>query len=174
MFDGSEDSVFYQEPDYLLTDLVSLMVNRTGMQLGVTLLVNGAVITGTLVSERDYLDALSEAFLIQARRSMPSPSKEDLESLKNLFDFKGLAEDTYPDEDADEDEADEPEYELTPIRYLHLKDPTILLPHPSLSFSQGDISIVRIRLTAVDGWLLGRSTVFLTDDEDDNSPEILH
>jgi hypothetical protein len=183
-----DDSAYWQEPDFLLADIVSAMANKAGMQLGVTLIIKGTVLTGTLVSEREYLNMMTEMFTKQARAITPKPSKEDLKLIEEAFDFNALTEDYYPGEDEPYDEEEDgknpsPDDEededldlddlsgLAPIRHLHLKDPAILSPQPSIMFSQGEASIMRIRLNSVDGWMLGRAA--LMDDHDD-TPEILH
>ena len=184
MFDGFGpdlgDPSFWHEPDFLLADLISLMVNKAGMQLGVTLFLKGIVITGTLISEREYLKALSEAFVTQARKSAPNKlSKDELKALQDTFDFTTLTEDSYPEQGdlSGDDEDDEDDFDLdddvgsTTIRHLHLKDPAILSPQPSITFTHGEFSMMRLRLTTVDGWMLGRSTVF---NPDDDIPPILH
>lgn len=164
-----DDSAFWQEPDFLLADLVSSMANRSGMQLGVTLMIKGTVVTGTLISERDYLAAMSDMFVAQAKKSIPSPTKEDLKAVSEAFDFNMLTEEDY-DSDSEDDSDEDDGGGLSPIRHLHLKDPAILLPQPSIAFAQGEFSVMRIRLTSVDGWMIGRSTVIDTD----TPPEILH
>src|SRR5262245_2288210 len=118
------------------------MVNKAGMQLGVTLFLKGIVITGTLISEREYLKALSEAFVTQAKKSAPSKlSKDELKAIQDTFDFTTLTEDSYPDQsdlsgdDEDDDDDFDPDDDIgsTSIRHLHLKDPAILSPQPSIT-----------------------------------------
>jgi hypothetical protein len=183
---GLDENSFWHEPDFLLADLVSSMANKGGMQLGVTLMVKGVVLTGTLVSEREYLAALSEMFTSQAKKSVPTPSKAELRAIEEAFDFNMLTEDSYPgdddlpdmdlddgaEEDRDDEVDDEDEFPIgpTPVRHLHLKDPTILLPQPAITFAHGEISIMRLRLTAIDGWMLGRAAVV----DPDGPAEILH
>src|SRR5579862_3276035 len=80
-------SAYWQEPDFLLTDLVSLMANKANSQLGVTLMVKGAILTGTLVGEREYLRRINEMFKRMARESIVKPTKEDLASIDDAFSF---------------------------------------------------------------------------------------
>jgi len=163
--DYSGESSFWQEPDPFLVDLVSGFVNKGGMELGITLFIKGQVITGTLVSEQEYLNAMSDMFAGQAKKSMVKPTKEELKATEDVFDFTHLAEDIdptelYPDADEDEDEDfDLDDLPMPVIRHLHLKDPVILQPQPSVSFSHSQISIIRIRLTAIDGWMIGKVAV---------------
>lgn len=161
-----DTSGFWQEPDFLLTDLVSAFVNRGGMQIGLTLFMKGMVITGTLVGEQEYLATMSKMFARQARKSMLHPTAEDLQVTEELFDFTGLTEDvdTKDDEDDDGDEFNPDETPVPTIRFMHLKDPVILQPQSSISFSHSQLPIMRIRLTAVDGWMMGK--VSLDDDAD--------
>ena len=62
-------------------------------------------------------------------------------------------------------EVDDIEMEGSPIRHLHLKDPVIIYPGSTLSFVDSALPILRIRLAAVDGWMLGRISVISDDDE---------
>ncbi|MBI5669951.1 MAG: hypothetical protein HZC41_18310 [Chloroflexi bacterium] len=163
-----DTSGFWQEPDFLLADLVSAFVNRGGMQLGLTIFMKGMVITGTLVSEEEYLATMSKMFARQARKSMLHPSADDLQATEELFDFTGLTEDDAAkpeDEDNEDGEFDPADDARFPtIRHMHLKDPVILQPQSSISFSHSQLPIMRIRLTAVDGWMMGK--VSLDDDAD--------
>ncbi|HVU13909.1 MAG TPA: hypothetical protein VHD90_21675 [Phototrophicaceae bacterium] len=163
-------SAYWQEPDFLLTDLVSLMANKANSQLGVTLMIKGAILTGTLVGEREYLRRINEMFKRMARESIVKPTKEDLASIDAAFSFDDLSEDNYEETDEDGEtqgdgakEADAPE--PAPIRHLHLKDPVIIYPGSTLSFMDSELPILRIRLATIDGWMLGRVSVL--GDEDD-------
>lgn len=191
----SGDSDFWKEPDFLLADLVSGFVNKGGMELGITLFVKGLVITGTLTREQDYLEAISSMFVNQAKKSMVNPTKQDIKSTEEVFDFTGLAEDIdlaelygqrddefedevdeeEEDEELDDFDPDEDERAMPSIRHLHLKDPVIIQPQPAVSFTHSQVSILRIKLTAVDGWMVGKVTV--DDDLSDFPPphnEIRH
>ncbi len=181
-------SAYWQEPDFLLAELVSLLANRADSQLGITLLVKGAILTGTLVGERDYLNRVNTMFKQMARELLVKPTKDDLASIDDAFGFDELVEDNYTDElDADDEKteaeaqpeapavaptADKPEWvEPSPIRHLHLKDPVLIYPGATLSFTESALPILRIRLAAIDGWMLGRISV-IADDVDDQLPDV--
>ncbi len=176
-------SAYWQEPDFLLAELVSLLANRADSQLGITLLVKGAILTGTLVGERDYLNRVNAMFKQMARESLVKPTKDDLASIDDAFGFDELVEDNYDETDAEEEEAapedgaeapaaEKPEWiEPSPIRHLHLKDPVLIYPGSTLSFTESALPILRIRLAAIDGWMLGRISV-IADDEDDVLPDV--
>ncbi len=175
-FSDIDLSAYWQEPDFLLAELVSLLANRANSQLGITLLVKGAILTGTLVGERDYLNRVNTMFKQMARESLVKPTKDDLASIDDAFGFDELVEDNYTDEsDAGDEEAEaaaEPEFvEPSPIRHLHLKDPVLIYPGATLSFTESALPILRIRLAAIDGWMLGRISV-IADDEDDVLPDV--
>jgi hypothetical protein len=161
---------FWQEPDFLLSDLISMLVNRTGIQLGITIMVRGMVVSGVLVSEREYLAELSKYFQDQAkdaiREIMASAPKKEVRAMlkeaEEAWDFTYLTEDAYPDdniEDDDDEDEEEPDFppDFSEIRHLHLKDVEIVFPAPGLEFAQTRIPTWRIRLTSIDGWLVGRS-----------------
>jgi hypothetical protein len=170
------DGGFWHEPDPFLVDLVSTFVNKGGMELGITLFIRGLVITGTLVSEQDYLNAMSDMFAGQAKRAMVHPTKDELKATEDVFDFMHLAEDVDRGQfeldtaDDDEDEIDDylDDMPLPMIRHLHLKDPTILQPGPPVGFAHSPISIIRLRLTAIDGWMIGKVSLDEQDSIDDD------
>ena len=164
-------SAYWQEPDFLLTDLVSLMANRSDSQMGITLMVKGAILTGTLVGEREYLRRVNDMFKRMARETLTKPTKEEIASIDEAFGFDELIEDEYP-EPGEENEDEEGEavetdlHEASPIRHLHLKDPVIIYPGSTLSFMDSALPILRIRLATIDGWMLGRISVIADDDDD--------
>ncbi|MBZ0298009.1 MAG: hypothetical protein K8L99_35980 [Anaerolineae bacterium] len=151
-YEGPDEAGSWEEPDFLLSYLVSTLVNLSGAPLGITLLVKGVVITGTLISERDYLSTLSHMLQTQIRRSLNNMTEDERKMAESAFDLTDLTEDFYPD-DNDEDG----ELEMHPIQYLHLRDPLIVSPQPTVGFAKGAFPVMRIRLTTVDGWMLGTS-----------------
>lgn len=171
---GGGDS-FWLEPDFLLSNLVSGMVNIGGVELGITLVVKGAVITGTLVGEREYLEKMTEIFKAQVAKSLAGLPPEQRQLAEAALDFTLLSEDTYPDmlDDEDEEDFDEDEDDIdpppTPIMHLHLKDPLIIHPQPPVSFMNNLLPIMRIRLTSIDGWMLGTADLLPPDFPEDNT-----
>jgi hypothetical protein len=155
MFDDEN----WNEPDFLLSYLVSSLVNLGGAPVGITLLIKGMVLSGTLMSEREYLDTLSSLMQQQVRDALNTLPKKDREIAEKAFDFRDLTEDFYPDDD-DEDEESAPE----PLFFLHLRNPVIVSPQPVVSFSSGLFPVMRIRLSNIDGWMLGAS---MPEDLDD-------
>lgn len=193
---GYDEAAYWLEPDMVLTNIVSALVNMLEIPVGVTVSMRGMVISGTLVSERQYLKLLTETFTSMAKRSVDPKDKDEIEAIEDAFDFTELAEGWYPqtpaqadedketsdtDTDDDEDNEDfpfkmfEPEELPPPIRHLHLTDITVLTPQPGITFSQSAFPIMRIRLTAIDGWMLGQASP--VDDvigDDSASGTVLH
>jgi hypothetical protein len=167
-FSDFDLSAYWQEPDFLLTDLVSLLANRSDSQMGITLMVKGAILTGTLVGEREYLRRVNDMFKRMARETLTKPTKEDLASIDEAFGFDELIEDDYPEpgEENEEENTESSVQEASPIRHLHLKDPVIIYPGSTLSFMDSALPILRIRLATIDGWMLGRISVIADDDDD--------
>jgi hypothetical protein len=163
-FDTPES--YWLEPDFLLLDLVSYLANKLGAQIGITLMIKGAFLTGTLVGEREYLEALSRLFQDMITASLPKElSAEERLSITESLNFSALTEDIYPEEmGADEDEEDA--FDTPPIRYLHLKDPSLIQAGAALSLSDNPLPIMRIRISAVDGWMTGRLMTMGDSDED--------
>lgn len=160
---------YWREPDFLLRDVVSFLANKMNSSLGVTLMVRGAIMTGTLVGEREYLGGVNDLFKRMARETLSNPSKEELASIDEAFNYDDMTEDLYPGEEEeteDEDEALEPQ----PVRYLHLRDPVIVHPTATMSFTESPLPIMRIRLTEVEGWMLGRIVVMSHSGMDEDEP----
>jgi hypothetical protein len=154
-----DDEFSWHEPDFLLSYLISSLVNVGGAPLGITLMMKGIIITGTLMSEKEYLDTLSDMLQSQVREALASLPEDDRKIAEQAFDFRELTEDLYPDE-GDDDDDDMPET----LFFLHLKNPLVVTPQPSIGFSSGPFPVMRIRLTHIDGWMLGAS---IPDDLDD-------
>ena len=173
------DSDFWLEPDFVLAQLVTTLVNLSGLPLGVTLFVKGMVVTGILVSEREYLSILTAAFRTMARESLSDAglSKKEMKRIEAALDFNKMAEGLgLPPEDADEEQIRAMIEMSSPIRHLHLKDVVILTPQPAIGFGESPMPVMRIRLTAIDGWMLGQ-TVGPDDEETNGEPdssELLH
>lgn len=166
--DMMDDGASWQEPDFVLSYLVSALVNLGGAPLGITLLVNGTVLTGTLVSEREYLQSLTNMLQSQIRSSLTGLSAEERKMAESAFDLTDLTEDFYPDPKEDEEpNEDEPGPGMTPINFIHLQDPVVVSPQPAIGFSEGLLPVMRIRLSMVNGWMLGTSVPGFTDIPDD-------
>ncbi len=164
MFNGfngadADEKGSWHEPDFVLAYLVSSLVNLAGTPLGVTLMVKGVVITGTLMSEREYLETLTRMLQSQVRRSLSGLNEEDREMAEAAFDLTDLTEDFYPDSKEEIEEGEEVDFEMGMqiISHVHLKDPMVISPQPSISFTDGIFPIMRIRLSNIDGWMLGTS-----------------
>lgn len=155
---------YWREPDFLLRDVVSFMANKLNSNIGVTLMVRGAVMTGTLVGEREYLTGVNGLFKRMARETLTKPSDEDLASIDEAFNYDTMTEDLYPGDE--EVEVEEEAFESQPVRYLHLRDPIIIYPGATMSFHESPLPIMRIRLTEVEGWMLGRIMVMSNNDLD--------
>jgi hypothetical protein len=169
-FDFEPDSMSWQEPDIVLSYLVSSIVNLANAPLGVTLLVKGTMITGTLISERDYLATLTNMLQTQIRRSLTGLDAEERRMAELAFDLRDLTEDYYPDiGDDDNDDDDDAETMPPPhiINHIHLKEPVIVSPQPALGFAEGVFPVMRIRLLSIDGWMLGTSMPGFEDLPDD-------
>jgi len=184
---------FWQEPDFLLMNIVSLLANKLESDLGVTLLVNGSIITGTLVSERYYLYTLGDIFRNVGRNSMDIPA-DIVDLVADALGVEDYTEDYYrenenddsdedsepsddeeqneADGDGDQDEYDDDDDDVPPplLQHIHLKDPVWIYPNTTVSFGQSPLPVIRLRLTSVDGWMFGRITVMPF--KDDNIPNI--
>jgi hypothetical protein len=170
-----DESTYWNEPDFLLGLLVSFLGNKLGTEFGITLMVRGAVITGTLVSERAYMLRMSELLGTLVRSAITNPTPDDLRVMEEAFGLDDLLEEDYPEDELDgEDTSGEHAPEggdlPPPIRHLHLRDPYILYPGSAMTFTESPLPVMRLRLATVDGWLPGRVNVIDPMDDDFSPP----
>ena len=162
---------FWQEPDFLLADIVHLLVNLAGLEIGVTLFVKGMTLTGILTSERSYLQDLSDTFRKRVQVKDKRMSQTERDELNAMFDFTRLSESTVAQE-LDEEGVPIPAG-TSPIRFVHLKNPMWIGPEGVMDFGHGSSPYIRLRLTLIDGWMLGElitSDMMMGEDSD----EVLH
>lgn len=171
MGDMDEPIDFWGEPDFLLADIVQMMVNLMGMEIGVTLFIKGMVMTGLLVSEKEYLKSLSEVFRSRIHFNEKAMSKKERDEFDKMFDFTRLSESDMGM--AMNEEEGLPPFDPTPIRFLHLKNPMMIAPQ-AMSFGHGALPIIRMRLSMVDGWMLGEAISTEMFEDEDDEPDILH
>ncbi len=171
-------AAFWQEPDFLLNELVSLFANALDAELGVTLLVGGAIVSGMLVGERAYLRAVNGLVKRLARELAEKPTPEEMEELLTAFSPDRLSEDVLAavmDSDGPEAAmAVEIETDLLtgqpPLRYLHLRDPILIQPGAMLHFGDSELPIMRLRMAQIEGWIVGRASLISSDAFDDAFP----
>lgn len=120
-------------PDWFLVELVR-RANRGDFSIGLTLCVGGVVVSGTLVSGREYFEGFAEAVAAAARDpAVAERAREFFRRPAALY----AAEPEGPDA-AGED---------GPPAYIHLKDARFSPEGPGVHW--------RGRLAAVDGFALG-------------------
>jgi hypothetical protein len=171
-------AAFWQEPDFLLNDLVSLFANALDAELGVTLLVGGAVVSGMLVGERAYLQAVNGLVRRLARELADKPTQAEMDELMHVFSPDRLSEDVLAavmdGEGPEAATAVELETDLLdnppPLRYLHLRDPILIQPGAMLHFGDSELPIMRLRMSQVEGWIIGRASLISADSIEDAFP----
>jgi hypothetical protein len=185
MFNAGGDNI-WDEPDIVLIYIITALVNGMGLEMGVTLMVRGLVISGTLTSEKDYLDTISNMLAEQVEFEEKGVPVDFKESFKEILNLRSLAEfdvtefaskmaDTNDLDDNDNDDFDFDDMEMPPqVTYLHLKDPVIVAGEPPIQFGDGSNIIIRLRLTMVDGWMLGKITPDVGDFFDFDDDEVKH
>lgn len=171
-----DPGAFWQEPDFLLSELVSFLANKMDAEVGITLLIHGTVFTGTLVSEREYLEAIAETLKDMTRNLFERPSKDELLAIDEVFNPDAMIEDTYPSDEVESENTPEvpPSFDEDgppSIRYVHLREPVIIYPGATLGFGESSLPIMRVRLTEISGWMMGRIMMMTpsqdSDEEDD-------
>jgi hypothetical protein len=194
-----DDSSYWQAPDFILSDIITTMVNMMDMPIGITIFMKGMILSGSLVSERQYLASLSAVFQSLAQTTFDDEGDGEMESeIQRLFDFTKLAENDYDmgevdeddfelpedDESADEEDADlADDFDLdelymkkasvVPVRFMHLRDAMVLYPGASIGFRHSILPIIRIRIHSIDGWILGQA-LDASDIEGDEPRPMVH
>ncbi|MEL3972165.1 gas vesicle accessory protein GvpU [Rossellomorea oryzaecorticis] len=105
--------------------------NKHDFTLDITLNVNGAVVTGTLVSAKDYFDALSENF--EDGSDVAQKLSEELAKASESVEESGSSE----------------------ANFIHLKNTKVYCGDSKPTPSKGKI-LWRGKLSEVDGFFLGK------------------
>ncbi len=128
--------------DHVDTLLASMLnqVNMVGTPFSITLSLKGNMLTGTVISEREYMEAFAQASIVALTRG--------LELRKAPF----LSEETQGNNNPDDysEEAHEGK-----TLYLHVKDLKSVQPPVALSYEY--FSYWRIRASDVEAWTFGHT-----------------
>jgi hypothetical protein len=177
MFPMGGGENFWDEPDFVLTYIVTALVNGMGVEVGVTFMVRGVLVSGTMISEDSYLELLTQQLQNQISLDDTDAPEDAKEALKAVLDLRSLKEfspeDYLPDvapEDFDDDDRlfaveDVDMGEGPPLlQHVHIKDPLIIASDQSIGFGEGEDVLYRLRLTSIDGWMVGRLMPNMPDD----------
>jgi hypothetical protein len=132
--------------DVFLEDWVTL-ANDCNLQIAVTLMVNGALVSGTITSGAEFLEHVGQSISAAAE----SDHRKLGESIEKHY--QDVAKKLYPQKAPSAEQNDLPTLQGTGPRksyFVHLKDVTILgsRPLPTVPYWRG-------RLDRVDGWFIG-------------------
>jgi hypothetical protein len=127
--------------DWLLEDLVKLA--NCGFSVSATLMVGGTLLSGQLLGGKGYFEEFT-ALLESAQSGQESKVAETQAVLADQF--RKTAEKAY---DPDHPSASHPQY-------LHIRAAEILGSAGSVAFGTDTPTILRIRLSRIDGFILGR------------------
>lgn len=133
-----QQGVDFHAPDYLLQHLV--LCANDGMSMGITLCVNGAVVTGTLIGGDHYFALMKEA-VAGANGNFDSDVRE---GFGEMFDRYAKIY------------AEPPANPPLPM-FVHVKDAKIFVPGQPPMPTSG--MLWRGRLSAVSGFTLGSMTL---------------
>jgi hypothetical protein len=135
-----------QTSDVFLEDWVTL-ANDYNLQIAVTLMVNGILVSGTITSGAEFLQYIGQ--------SISAAAESDQESLGKTIEkhYQEVAKKLYPQTPPAPDKDALPALEGPAPRksyFIHLKDVNILgsRPAPTVPYWRG-------RLDRVDGWFIG-------------------
>lgn len=135
-----EDNVSFARPDPELETLVSV-ANTTGLSVKLTLVTNGAVVSGTLISYNRFWHDTASIF-----EEMDAPSERVRVATRTLA--RAFRENAH-DDPAEDDSAP------WPPRFIHLKDARIHNGHRYISVERW-----RGRMALVVGWSFGQPKLF--------------
>lgn len=117
----------------------SYLANVVGLGMGITVSVKGQLISGTTVSHNQYLELLRSQFK-DANSAFEKETADLIDRIINPL-FAQL-----------DDETEIEPLEFDEIKYLHLRDVSVLQDGKQVNIVG---PIMRIRLDAVDGFFIG-------------------
>ena len=132
---AKDEGMVLVNPDVLLTLLVTI-VNQQSWEIGITLFVQGSIISGLLIGENMYFEGLSN--------EIPEPFTEGFQALFTLV--KSLNTNSPGNQ--------EEQRELKNIEFIHLKDAKFYSGNSLVPNNRG--VYWRGRLSRVDGFYLGQ------------------
>jgi hypothetical protein len=147
---------WYGAPDPRL-QWMSDFADTANAGIGITLVVSGGVISGTVVSGEEFFKITAEAFRKDTCDDDGNPNSTAEALAESFFDFPAeqIAKDVKEIGEAfDKGERDEPRWPS--VRYVHLKDARFSVPGQSVNFPLG---YTRILLSQVVGWTCGQRWV---------------
>ena len=151
--DQSQERTILDQPentDWALAHWV-YMAETFGLSVGVTLFLGGMVIAGTIYSEADYFEDVGARVL--AAEVTLTGERKDVDVAGGLAKWLGIYREGAKAK-VDRRQADEPgEYE-----HIHLKDARIITPVSDRDQSPGPGNPWRGKLSAVDGFMVGKMT----------------
>ncbi|ALC88584.1 gas vesicle protein GvpU [Bacillus sp. FJAT-18017] len=119
------------EPKDTVLELFVQAANNHGFNLDITLNVKGAVVTGTIISARDYFESLSGTV---------EDGSDVAEKLSDMLSNAGESAGSESQPEAN---------------YIHLKNANVYVGDSKPTPSKGDI-LWRGKLSEVDGFFIGR------------------
>lgn len=131
-----EQAIHGQGIDWYLQKLVSL-ANENGLEIGITLIIGGSIVSGTIVSGKKYF----ETFAAEFSAAWPGDDKESIrESFASFASIYESADDK----------------ELQPPQYIHLTNARFHAAEGNLPTNGG--VLWRGKINAVSGFNLGSLT----------------
>ncbi|MBB3010617.1 gas vesicle accessory protein GvpU [Cupriavidus alkaliphilus] len=127
------DEEIHPEVDWHLQALVGL-ANNEGMEMGVTLMLSGTVVTGTLISGKTYFEEFGALFA----DGFSDMNEEQKATIRQAM---SVPADLYT-----------PDRASVPISFIHLRNAKVRTPSGSMP---ADGTLWRGRLTEVSGFFLG-------------------
>lgn len=127
-----------QENDYLLSSLIAMA--ESGASMGITLHINGTIITGNLISQKQY----AEGVVNSLREPMENAFKMHSDSILDAFSRVGEMPNGRPSEEGG------------PIQFefIHLSEAKLFAGTNLIPTDDG--VLWRGKLTSVDGFSFGR------------------
>ena len=155
---GSEQDREAARQDWLLEELVSVMNQSADSSLSIVLTVKGVVMSGMLIGVRQYFELLGRSLGEGFRNSaVGESSREDASQVEETYAKIGrVAQAAFNDETPAHGRGG------PQIRFLHLKDPRILVGDQVSQLNSPVPLVWRGKLSEVDGFMLGNLTGNLT------------
>lgn len=137
-----------EEKDWLLEILVTMA--NSGLSIPVTLFVKGSVVTGDLISLKDYFSGIGKQFGAGAESNEASTFSHKMETMFEDLGVQLMAQNIQP---SDANPADREE-----VFYLHIRNARFLSGDGQFVPNNHEGILWRGKISEIDGWILGSAT----------------
>jgi hypothetical protein len=141
---GSESTII-DGKDSLLEHLIKF-ANTDALNIGITIFVNGIIVSGTLISSKRYFDGIIHQIYQSNNNTTTSDERDPKEAIKETFSFMEDIRSKLDRKSIDQISAEE-------VNYIHLEDAKFY--QSGLPITSEDGLFWRGKISSIDGFIFG-------------------